>query len=311
MDTAVQLTRAPSGTQWTIAHDGQVAVIVEIGGGVRAYEADGVAVVDGYSEAELCQGAAGQVLAPWPNRIRDGRYAFGGVTHQLALTEPDRNNAIHGLVNWDRWQPVEVAADRVVLEHELVPRPGYPWPLRLRTTWSVGPQGLRADHEVTNLGVEPCPFGLASHPYLVVPAVPVDELRLRVPAGSRLLFDGRGLPIGAARVAGGEYDFTTARTIGAARLDVAFGDIESDADGGSAADILAPDGSGVRVWADAAFDWWQVYTGDTLSLPRNRRSVALEPMTCPPDAFRSGRDVIVLEPGRTWGGSWGIRRLAV
>ncbi|MBT8228344.1 MAG: aldose 1-epimerase family protein [Dactylosporangium sp.] len=308
MDTAVQLAKASSGIQWTIATDDQEAVVVEVGGGVRTYAAGGVEVVDGYSEAELCPSAAGQILAPWPNRIRDGRYAFGG-PHQLTLTEPDRNNAIHGLVCWTRWRQVDRAPDRIVVEHDLVPQPGYPWPLRLRTAWSVGAGGLRADHEVTNLGVEACPFGLASHPYLIVPDVAVDDLTLSVPAGSRLLSDSRGLPIGAAKVAGGEYDFRAGRKIGACRLDVAFGDVEQDEDGRSAATIVGPDGGGVCVWADASFGWWQVYTGDTLPPTRNRRSVALEPMTCPPDAFRSGRDLVVLNPGDVWRGSWGIRRV--
>jgi aldose 1-epimerase len=310
MDSAAQLTRAPSGTQWTIACDGDEAVIVEVGGGIRAYRVGEVDVVDGYSDTDLCAGAAGQILAPWPNRVRDGRYVFGGETYQLALTEPDKHNAIHGLFNWARWRPVEVAADRVLIEHELVPQPGYPWPLLMRTEWSIGPLGLRADHEVTNLGVEPCPFGIASHPYLVVPGVPVEELSLCVPAHSRLLLDGRNLPIGAAKVAGGDYDFSQPRRIGSARLDIAFGEIDPEPDGDSSATITAPDGSGVRVWADEMFGWWQVYTGDTLPPERNRRSVALEPMTCPPDAFRSGRDLIVLEPGGSWRGSWGIRRLA-
>jgi aldose 1-epimerase len=68
------------------------------------------------------------------------------------------------------------------------------------------------------------------------------------------------------------------------------------------------DGSAaIRVWADSAFPWWQVFTGDTLPGERLRRSVAVEPMTCPPDAFRSGRDVVVLEPGATWAGTWGIQ----
>jgi aldose 1-epimerase len=139
--------------------------------------------------------------------------------------------------------------------------------------------------------------------------VAVDDLSLEVPATSRLLFDGRNLPIGAARVAGGEYDYTAPRKLGATRLDTAFGDVDPGPDGGSAAAIYGPDGSGVQVWADASFGWWQVYTGDTLPPARNRRSVAIEPMTCPPDAFRSGRDVIVLEPKATWSGSWGIRQL--
>jgi aldose 1-epimerase len=70
------------------------------------------------------------------------------------------------------------------------------------------------------------------------------------------------------------------------------------------------DGRGLRVWADAAFGWWQVFTADTLDPPRLRRSVAIEPMTCPPDAFRSGRDLILLEPGQTWQGTWGIMPLS-
>ena len=104
MDTAAaaQLAPAPSGTQWTIRSGGHEAVIVEVGGGVRSYTADGRDVVAGFAEHEYAVGCAGQVLAPWPNRIRDGQYGFGGEHLQLPLTEPERHNAIHGLVNWAR-----------------------------------------------------------------------------------------------------------------------------------------------------------------------------------------------------------------
>jgi aldose 1-epimerase len=217
-----------------------------------------------------------------------------------------RHNAIHGLVNWSRWSLVESAPDAVTLAYDLPPQPGYPWSLALRTQWSVGPEGLRATHSATNLADQPCPFGFSVHPYLVVPGVPVDELSLCVPARNRLLVDGRLLPIGAARVSGGEYDYTEPRRIGAAELDTAFGDVIRDADGGTAVTLGAPDGRGIRIWADGAFGWWQVFTSDTLTGARHRRAVAIEPMTCPPDAFRSGRDLITLEPGATWTGSWGV-----
>ena len=306
MDSAAAKVTAPSGTQWTIDRAGHRAVVVEVGGGLRAYGVDGVDVVDGYAEPELCPGAAGQILAPWPNRIRDGRYTFDGHAHQLGLTEPSRHNAIHGLVRWARWRVAATTDTTVTLEHELVPQPGYPWPLLLRSTWSVGPDGLTGEHTATNLGDRPAPFGLAAHPYLRLPEAAVDDLRLRVPAGSRLLSDARLLPIGAARVTGGDYDYTEGRRIGAAVLDVAFGDLERDGDGISTVTLAAPDGRELRLWADEAFGWWQIFTADTLAAPRQRRSVAIEPMTCPPDAFRSGRDVISLEPGETWRGRWGI-----
>src|SRR5215467_14013494 len=139
---------APSGQQWTIRSGAHEAVLVEVGGGVRTYQVDAADVVFGYAENELCPGSAGTVLAPWPNRIRDGRYTFAGEAYQLNITEPARHNAIHGLVNWSRWHLVAQQPDEVTLGHELVPVPGYPWPLSLRTTWRVGSDGLRAAHEV-------------------------------------------------------------------------------------------------------------------------------------------------------------------
>jgi len=296
----------PSGEQWTIRSGDHEAVVVEVGGGLRAYRVAGVDVVDGYAEDELAPGGAGQVLAPWPNRVRDGRYIFEGVAHQLPLTEPSRHNALHGLVNWARWRLVDAAEDQLTVEYEVPAQPGYPWPLRVRGTWSVGPAGLRVSHEAMNLASEPCPFGYAAHPYLRVNGTHTDDLLLRVPGRSRLLTDGRLLPIGAARVAGGDFDFTEPRQIGKAELDTAFGDLIRAEDGGSSVELSTVDGKGIRVWADGAFSWWQVFTADTLGGDRHRRSVAVELMTCPPDAFRSGRDLVVLEPGQTWTGSWGI-----
>lgn len=300
--------RAPSGTQWTISADDHEAVVVEVGGGLRAYRHDGVDYLDGYEADEICPGSAGQVLAPWPNRIRDGAYTFGGRSLQLDLSEPARHNAMHGLVKWVSWHLVERSDDTVTVGYDLPPSPGYPWPLRLRTRWSVGPDGLRAEPEATNVGDEPCPFGYSMHPYLRLPGVAVGEMSMRVPGRTRVLVDSRLLPVAATAVAGTEYDFTEPRAIGDAVLDMAFGDVIRDDDGGSAVTLAAPDGSAaVHVWADREFGWWQVFTGDTLSGERHRRSVAVEPMTCPPDAFRSGRDVITLKPGGTWRGAWGVR----
>jgi aldose 1-epimerase len=299
---------SPSGAQWTIAAAGHEAVVVEVGGGLRAYRHDGTDYLDGYEVDEICPGSAGHVLAPWPNRIRDGAYTFGDRSFQLDLTEPARHNAIHGLVNWVRWQLVERSPESVTIGYELPPSPGYPWALRLRSRWSVGPEGLRAEHEVTNASGEPAPFGFSVHPYLRLPKVAVDELTIRVPGRTRVLLDNRLLPMAATGVAGTEYDFTEPRPIGDRVLDLAFGDVVRDTDGGSSVTLAAPDGSdAVHIWADGEFGWWQVFTGDTLTGERHRRSVAVEPMTCPADAFRSGRDLITLAPGQTWRGAWGIR----
>jgi aldose 1-epimerase len=299
-----QIVARPSGAQYEIQSGDHHAVVVEVGGGLRAYEVAGQQVLDGYGEAELAPASAGQVLAPWPNRIRDGQYTWQGQRYQLDLSEPAHFNAIHGLVRWVPWRLVAATESSVTLAYDLPARPGYPWPLALSTTWSVGTDGLRAEHTATNLSGGPAPYGFGAHPYLTVPGVAVDELTVTVPAASRLLLDGRKLPIGAAKVAGGDYDFSAGRRLGAARLDTAFGDVPM---GGSTVTMSTVDGSrGLAVWADGAFRWWQLFTGDGLAAPRTRRALAVEPMTCPPDAFHSRRDLVTLAPGETWRGSWGI-----
>ena len=299
---------AKSGTQWTIESDGHRAVLAEVGGVLRGYSAGDREIVDGFTAEEISPASAGQILAPWPNRIRDGHYTFEGQPYQLALTEPDRHNAIHGLTNWARWRAAEKSADSVTLEFDLPPQLGYPWSLTLRTRWTVGADGLRCDQEVTNTSGANAPWGYSVHPYLQLTGVAVDDILLRVPGKTRVLADSRLLPIGAVKVAGTEYDFTEPRRIGTAVLDTTFGDLDHNADGGSAVTISAPDSSAqVEVWGDENFKWWQVFTGDTLHGERFRRSVAIEPMTCPPDSFRSGRDLLVLASGQTWSASWGIK----
>jgi aldose 1-epimerase len=296
----------PSGRQWTLQHSDQTVVVVEVGGGLRRYAVSGIDVLDGFDEHEISPAGAGQTLAPWPNRVRDGRYRFGEEWRQLALNEPALHNAIHGLVCWQRWELLEERPDSLTVGCDLVPTHGYPWSLHLETTYTLGADGLQITHLARNTGEHDAPFGLGTHPYLHIPGVPIEDLALSVPARTRLLVDGRLLPIGAAKVAGGEFDFVEPRRIAGTALDTAFGDLIRDEQGGSAVVISAPDGRTVRVWADGAFHWWQVFTAHTLTGPRHRRSVAIEPMTCPPDAMRSGKDLVTLVPGGSWQGVWTI-----
>lgn len=299
---------AVSGTQWSIEADGHRATVAEVGGVIREYAVGDRPVLDGFAPEELAPGSAGQILAPWPNRIRDGKYTFEDRSYQLALTEPARHNAIHGLSNWVRWHLIEQSPGSVTVGYDIPPQVGYPWLLQLRTTWTVSADGLRCDQVATNASAANAPFGYSVHPYVQLPGVAVDDTLLRVPGKVRVLTDARLLPIGAVKVSGTEYDFTEPRRLGSAVLDTAFGDLDRDPDGGSSVTIAAPDGSAsVTVWADENFGWWQVFSGDTLHDERHRRSFAIEPMTCPPDAFRSGRDLITLSPGQTWRASWGVR----
>ncbi|GIG71252.1 aldose 1-epimerase family protein [Phytomonospora endophytica] len=291
---------ALSGEQWSISYAGHEATIVEVGGGLRTFTVDGKAYVDGYHDDELCPGGAGQVLAPWPNRLGDGRYDFDGKSYQVALSEPATRNAAHGLVRWLRWQAVDVDPDSVTVECALPAQPGYPFPIVLRTRWSVGPYGLRAVHTAVNLGATAAPFGLGVHPYLKVPGVSIADLTLELPAKTRLKTDDRKLPVGEEPVG------ATKVLLGETEIDAAFGDLDRDADGNVQVRLSTSDGRGVTLWADESFGWVQVYTADQFAGERHRRAIAVEPMSCPPDAFRSGRDLVTLGPGQIWSGTWGI-----
>jgi aldose 1-epimerase len=148
---------APSGEQITIAAADQRAVIVEVGGGLRSYSAGGRELVDGYRTDEMSSSGRGQVLIPWPNRLQDGSYEFDGRHHQLPLSEPERRNAIHGLVRWTAWTVVERQPHRVVLEHVLYPQPGYPFSLGISIEYALLDSGLQVRTTATNLGTDPCP----------------------------------------------------------------------------------------------------------------------------------------------------------
>lgn len=295
-----------SGTQYVLTRGAQVATVVERGGGVRTYEAAGVPVLDGYREDEPCPGAAGAVLAPWPNRIRHGCYEFDGRRHQLAIDEPTTGHALHGLVRDARWTATRNGPDAIDLATTIAPREGYPFHLAVTVRWTLGDDGLSALHTATNVGDTPCPFGLAVHSYVWAPGVPVDATLLRVPASRVVETDATGIPTATRGVKALRLDFRRIRDIGARQIDSAFTSLERGADGLARVEVRGPEGGGAVVWMDERFAWVQVFTGDTLSPERRRRSVAVEPMTCPADAFRTGEGLVVLAPGETWSGRWGV-----
>ena len=300
-------TTAATGDQWVIGHGHQRAVVTEVGATLRSFTVDEEPVLDGFGPGEWSTGGRGQVLAPWPNRLGDGRYSFEGVDAQAPINELASMNAIHGLVRWMPWRMVGRAQNRVSMACELRPSPAYPFSLRLTVEYRLGREGLSVVTDADNLGDADLPFGIGFHPYLTVGLPSVDQVRLRVPAERRLIADDRGLPVSTAPVGGTEFDFTDGRLIGVTRLDTAYTALRRDQDGRARVDLDHPDGGrGVTLWADERFGYLMVFTGDTLDAGERRTAVAVEPMSCPPDAFRSGTSVTVLHPGGRWTGTWGI-----
>jgi aldose 1-epimerase len=298
--------RSPSGEQYELAFEDHAAVVTEVGAGLRSYAVRERLILDGYGADEICPSGRGQVLMPWPNRIANGSYEFAGRGHQLPINELSTGSAIHGLVRWVGWNLVDRDDRAVVLEHHLHPQPGYPFALALRIEYTLSADGLRAHTSATNVGDEPCPFGAGAHPYLLPGTPTIDDATLSLPARSVLTADARGAPAGSSAVKGTPLDFMRARPIGDAKVDACFTDLERDREGLVRVGLTRPEnGIGVTLWADESYPYLMLYSGDDRP-DVARRSVAVEPMTCPPNAFSSGEDVIVLEPGASFSGAWGL-----
>jgi aldose 1-epimerase len=290
-----------------IAHGPQRAVITQVGATLREYNVRGVPVIDGFDIGQRSTDGRGQVLAPWPNRLAEGRYEFGGQTCQAALNEPGPGNAIHGLVRWLEWAEIHSDSTNVTLGCMLYPQPGFEWQLRLEVCYTLGTEGLTVTASAVNTGPDAAPFGMGFHPYLSL-GIPIDDVDLTVPARSQPPPTDPDRPPAPVAVTGTLLDFRAPSVIGVRRLDTAFTDLDRGSDGRAVAELSDPArGQGVRLWVDESFPYLMVYTGDQVGRPeRRRRAVAIEPMTCPPNALRSGTGRIALAPGESWRGEWGL-----
>jgi aldose 1-epimerase len=294
-----------TGRQYRIAHDRQEAMAVELGAGLREYVVGGRHVLDGFAADGKATGSRGLPLLPWPNRIGNGRYRFEGEEHQLPINHVGENAAIHGLTRWIPWPAIKHTASRVVLETTIFPQPGYPFTLRLRVSYELSTEGLAVETTAWNDGGRALPYGAGHHPYLSSSGGLLDRAILAVPATHRLITCRRGLPTGeVATVDGTPYDFRRPRMVGDVQLDTCYLGLIRDGDG--RARVRVED---TVLWADEGYGYVMLFTGDTLPDPaERRRSLAVEPMTCPPDAFRTGTGLIVLPPGGTVTTRWGLAK---
>ena len=298
----------PSGEQWVLRNGRQEATVVEVGGGLRTYTVDGVDVVAGYAADEVCRSGRGQVLVPWPNRVRDGRYSFGGTDQQLAITEVALSNSNHGLVRWARWELDRHAEDwsSLTVRTRLHPQPGWDGVLDVSVDYSLDAGGLRVAAHATNVGATSTPFGYGAHPYIALGETPLAEVVLTVPAEREVLVDDQMIPTGTVPVRP-EMDFRRPRALGRTSLDTAYTDLQRNT--GDAWEVVVGGlaAGDVTVWGGKGLDWTQVFTAKGAdSGVAGTRGIAVEPRSCPSNAFNSGDGLVVLEPGQSWSATWGI-----
>ncbi|MGL4339474.1 MAG: aldose 1-epimerase family protein [Rhodoglobus sp.] len=297
---------APTGEQFPLTRGTTTAVVTELAASLRQFSIDGIDLVELYPVHSAPPFAAGIVLVPWPNRVEDGRWQLDGVPQQLDLTEPGRNNAIHGLLRNTGYRPLERTESSVSLGATVFAQHGYPFSLATSVCYELVDGGLDVRHQITNLSAVKAPVAIGTHPFLTISDVPTEQLELSVYASRFVEVDARLNPIAEHPVDGTEYDLRAARSVGELSLDTTFGGVQT-VDGVSAV-LRAPDGRELRLLQSADFGFVQVFTAP--SFPKAGGpglAVAIEPMTAPPNALNSGRGLRWIEPGDTWNLGWGIR----
>lgn len=288
----------PTGEQYEIHSHRWSAITTQVGAGLRSLRLDGVELLDTYEADEQPRRWQGAHLIPWPNRLRDGRYSIGETSHQLPINEVARSNANHGFNVGQQWEVLSHMTSAVRQRTVFWPRRGWPGILAVEILHELTEDGLTVEVLATNIGVAPFPWGYGVHPYFRFEDL--SRVELTVPFDAELIVDPeRLLPIRLGPICA-QHDFTNPRRIGPTELDTAFTDPLTR----EWAVTLSDEGRSIEIWGDATTQWVQVFT------PPTRASIAVEPMTCGPNAFNEGpthRDRILLRAGESARARWGVR----
>jgi len=291
---------SPTGIQVALRRGDVTAQIAQVGASLRALRIGDVDLITPYALDIPTPGCSGVVLAPWPNRVRDGVWDDDGTTRRLAITEPKFGNASHGLLRFTAYE-IAQAEESVTLSATIVPQTGYPYLIDTSVTYTLTDDGVEVTHTLTNRSSTAAPVALGTHPYVTIGDVDPHDLVLRVPASTAFDTDERMLPTGTRPVDSALRDGVR---IGDIALDTGFADLARDADGRVRHSLTAPDGRRLTLWQGEGFDYVQVYTAT--NYPGHALAVAIEPMTAPADALNSGRGIRRLAPEEAWTLSWGI-----
>ncbi|MEO6114911.1 MAG: aldose 1-epimerase family protein [Pseudolysinimonas sp.] len=303
---------AVSGRQFVLENAGARAELGSLAAVLRSLSVDGIHLTEPIGTDVIAPMGCGIVLAPWPNRVRDGVWQLDGQPQQLDITEPPRHNAIHGLLRNTGYRLLEQTPSSVTLGALIAPQHGWPFLLDTSVRYELEADGLTVTHGVQNLSSRRAPWAVGAHPYFRVGDVPVDQLTVTLTAAVRIQLDERSNaaaehPVDAPD-SGGPGDLRAGRLLAGLTLDSPYGQLANRDGRADVAWLTAPDGSSTTLWADAAFGWIQAYTPAEFPRPAGTGlAVALEPMTGPPDALNSGTGLIWLEPGESWSASWGVR----
>lgn len=268
------------------------AVLSSLGAGLARLTLSGTDLVMPHNPLTVPLGYSGQTLLPWPNRLRDGLYEWQGRSLSLPCNDEGTHTALHGLVAESVWDVSVAEASVAEFEVSLLASAGYPWSFQSWVRYELDAErGLTVRIETQNCSDEPIPYGVSHHPYLLPGAGTVDDWTLEAPAASVFDADAQLIPVSKNAVEELGHDYRTAVAMSGQSVDHCFTDLPA----GEWTVTVAHPGLGVASHLHADARWLQMYSGDFI----DRAGLAVEPMTCPPNALATGEDLIVLAPGES------------
>ena len=239
------------------------------------------------------QGYNGMVLAPWPNRIPEGKWSLEGKQYQLEINEIDRNNALHGFAFQTEFEVTNHSDNEIHLDTVLTNTVGYPFEILLRLEYKLDSNGFSCQVHATNQSAIDAPFGIAFHPYYPVD----DETQISIPAKTHINTNDQMIPIGEESNPHKTFRFA----------DVDFDDCFSELErkNGIAEVKIESSKQLITLWQDEAFDFVMVYTTNEFDfLQGSTQAIAIEAQSCIANAFNTNPPL--LKPGESFIGSWGL-----
>ena len=311
------------------SHGGTVRAAVALHGATLLswqihQDSEPLELTDGYHDpAELHEqsGVRNGVLAPFPNRIADGRYRFDAREHDLLPGVTGDRTVYHGFARTatfvlERATTTADSAQLVLRSHGIRPGrfDGYPFSLDLTVTYTITEDELVLDVHAMNTGDVTAPYAAGWHPYFQLGngLADIDDLELRIPARTLVRTDDELIPIDGTDCRIDlkdvpEMDFRGADTVGQRVIDACYADLQFGPDGRAETVLRDPKtGRELRIWQESGF--MHVFTGDTL--PRDRRkSIAIEPVEAMTNSFNRDefKTAISIDPGQSRRFRCGVR----
>ena len=277
-------------------------ILANYGAALNSFCFQNVDFVDGYQRLEetLTQQYKGVILAPFPNRIAQAKYAFKGQSFALDINRAKEGLALHGFLFNQPFKVIEQSAHQCTLIYRYSEfKNGYPFPFELKVAYVLDEEaGLKVSCRVENVGTKALPFGLGWHPYFKINGS-IDDLKIEFPATEQLSLDDKKIPTGEL--------LTFTKEAGILNLiDCEFDDCFKLVNSGKQVFKLISPSISLEIAAEqSAFPYFQIYT------PKDRKSIAIEPMTCAPNAFNSGLGLQIIEAGEVIVASYSLKAMSV